>query len=132
MSIKMALQKLKQADLCALFGVVDRTIMRWCDEGLPRHGEGRGHYYIWAEVLPWYLDRVVGAKGESGDLTDKERKLKAEADLAEMEAAQMKGTLIPAAIVADRWMKVANVVKTRVLSIHTAARQRLHHLTAED
>jgi|GEM_PF-3819592 len=103
MIIKEALPKLKQADLCALFNVSDRTIMRWCDEGLPRHGEGRGHHYVWAEVLPWWLERVSGSKGGNGPLNDKERKLKAEADLAEMEAAKEAGQLLDAQEVQQAW-----------------------------
>lgn len=98
---------------------------------MPGNGEGPHRRYVWAEVLAWRDARISGAQ-KGGALTDKERGDKAKADLAEMEVAEKKGLLIPAALVADRWMKVANVVKSRVLSIHVAARQRLHHLTAED
>ena len=107
MSIKEALNKLKQADLMAIFSVTDRTIQRWHEQGLPRHGEGRGCYYVWAEVLPWYLAFMSGSqggrRGQHSDLTDKERKLKGEADKVEMEAAEMAGELLRAQDVRATW-----------------------------
>lgn len=94
-SIKERLSKLKQSDLMAFFNVSDRTIQRWHDKGLPRHGEGVGCTYVWAEVLPWYVAFVSGSgKPEGGPLNDKDRKLKGEADIAEMEAAEMAGKLV--------------------------------------
>ena len=97
MSIKDSLLMLKQADLCALFAVTDRTIQRWHDQGLPRHGEGRGCYYVWADVLPWYLRFMSGSKGggEDGN-TDSERQERAEADIAEMKRDQLARSLVSA------------------------------------
>ena len=102
-SIKERLSKMKQADLMALFNVSDRTIQRWHDKDLPRHGSGVGCYYVWAEVLPWYLAFVSGSKKPGEDISDKERKLKAEADLAEMEAAKEAGQLLDAIEVQQAW-----------------------------
>lgn len=106
MSIKESLSKLKQADLMAMFDKTDRTIQRWHDEGLPRHGEGRGCYYVWAEVLPWYLAFMSGSLG--GDrggksISDKDRKLKGEADIEEMKAAEMAGELVRVQEVKKVW-----------------------------
>lgn len=106
MSIKESLSKLKQADLMAMFDKTDRTIQRWHEEGLPRHGEGRGCYYVWSEVLPWYLAFMSGSLGgdKSGkSLSDKDRKLKGEADIAEMEAAEMAGELVRVKEVRKVW-----------------------------
>jgi hypothetical protein len=47
---------ISQAELALIFGKTGRTIQNWHYYGLPRHGEGRGCYYVWAEVLPWYLN----------------------------------------------------------------------------
>jgi len=90
----------------ALFSVTDRTIQRWHDQGLPRHGEGRGCYYVWADVLPWYLAFMsgsLGGKSGSDGLSDKDRKVRGEADIAEMEAAEMAGKLIWAKDVRKIW-----------------------------
>lgn len=46
---------IKQAELALVFQMTERTIQRWHYYGLPRHGEGPGCYYVWAEVLPWYV-----------------------------------------------------------------------------
>jgi phage terminase Nu1 subunit (DNA packaging protein) len=106
MSIKEALSKLKQADLMAMFDVTDRTIQRWHDQGLPRHGEGRGCFYVWTEVRPWYLAFMSGSLGgdKSGkSLSDKDRKLKGEADIEEMKAAEMAGDLVRVKEVQKVW-----------------------------
>jgi phage terminase Nu1 subunit (DNA packaging protein) len=97
---------MKQADLVALTGKTDRTIQRWFEHGLPRHGEGRGCYYVWSEFMPWYLAFMSGSLGGGKDgksLSDKDRKLKGEADMAEMEAAEMAGDLVRVKDVRKAW-----------------------------
>jgi phage terminase Nu1 subunit (DNA packaging protein) len=100
--IKNPLNQLKQNDIAALFGVTDRTIRNWIAEGLTGNGEGRAVTYDWPTVLAWRDDRISGAKA-GPDLTDRERKLRAEADLAEMEAAKMAGDLLDAQDVGREW-----------------------------
>lgn len=99
--LKNDLSSLKQADIAALFGVTDRTIQRWHERGLPRQGDGKGSVYVWADVLAWYVGFVSGSK--SGPTTDKDRKLRAEADLAEMAAAEKAGQLLDANEVKVAW-----------------------------
>jgi phage terminase Nu1 subunit (DNA packaging protein) len=101
--IKSPLNALKQNDISALFGVTDRTIRNWIAEGLPGNGEGRGRLYDWPTVLAWRDDRISGFRGTSADLTDKERKLKGEADKIQMEAAKMAGQLLDAEEVQQAW-----------------------------
>ena len=101
--VKNPLNALKQNDIAALFGVTDRTIRNWNDEGLPGNGEGRGRVYDWPLVLAWRDARISGFRGSGSDLSDKERKLRAEADLAEMEAAKEAGQLLDANEVQQAW-----------------------------
>lgn len=101
--IKNPLNALKQNDLAALCGVTDKTIRNWDAEGLPGNGKGRGRTYDWHEVLAWRDARISGSRGGGKDLTDKERKLKAEADLAEMQAAEKAGQLVDAKEVCKAW-----------------------------
>lgn len=101
--VKSPLNRLKQIDLAALFGVTDRTIRNWDDEGLPGNGEGRGRTYVWATVLAWRDARISGSREAGKGQTDKERKLKAEADIAEMEAAEKAGQLLDAVEVRHAW-----------------------------
>ena len=101
--IKSPLNALKQNDIAALFGVTDRTIRNWIAEGLPGNGEGRGRLYDWPTVLAWRDARISGFRGGSSDLTDRERKLKGEADLVQMEAAKEAGHLLDANEVQQVW-----------------------------
>ena len=101
--IKNPLNQLKQNDLAALCGVTDKTIRNWDAEGLPGNGKGRGRTYDWHEVLTWRDARISGSKGGNGPLSDKERKLRAEADLAEMEAAERAGQLVDAKEACRAW-----------------------------
>lgn len=99
MSIKDQLNHMKQADIAALFGRDVKTIQRWSDEGLPRHGEGRGCYYVWPEVFGWYEARLSQSKAPD----DKDRKLRAEADLAEMDRDAQAGKLMDTAQAQASW-----------------------------
>lgn len=119
MSIKDQLNALKQADLAALFDVTDRTIQRWHEQGLPRHGSGRGTTYVWSEILPWYMGFMSGpVAGQGGDLNDKERKAKADADIAEMNAAKMRGNLIDAEEAQKVWEAFLASFKTTAQGFH--------------
>lgn len=124
MTIKDSLSKLKQADLMALFGVTDRTIQRWHDQALPRHGEGRGCYYVWTEVLPWYVGYISGSK-QGG--SDSERLKAAQADMAEMERDTRAGMLV---VAADVGREYANAL-TRLRSNLMGFGDRLIPLLAE-
>lgn len=124
MSLKDTLSKVKQADLCALLGVTDRTIQRWHEQGLPRHGEGRGCTYVWEEVLAWYVAFVSGSRG-GGQIGDRERKLKAEADLAEMEAAEQAKELLRASEVRQAWTSFLGRIKVNLDGLPDRAAQGL-------
>ncbi len=67
--MEIQLDCLTQKDLAALFGKTERTVMRWHQFGLPQHGKGQGCYYIWTEVLPWYVAYEAGLR--AGDPTAK-------------------------------------------------------------
>ena len=49
-----------------------------------------------------------------------------------LEFEKQTGLLVPAADIEDQWVKIANIVRTKILAIPTAARQVLPHLVAED
>lgn len=58
--MEVELNRLSQQDLSAIFGVTERCLMRWRQFGLPQHGTGHGCYYVWREVLPWYVAYRAG------------------------------------------------------------------------
>ena len=112
--VKSPLNALKQNDIAALFGVTDRTIRNWILEGLPGNGEGRGRVYDWPIVLAWRDDRISGSRGGGPDLSDKERKLKAEADIAEMDSAEQAEQLLDANEVRHSWGEFLARLKTNL------------------
>jgi phage terminase Nu1 subunit (DNA packaging protein) len=97
-------------------------------KGLPCHGEGRARFFVWHEVLEWYVDyryameTGVGNQGnddpememaDAGDEVKKPedfkaamlRKTKAEADLKQLALSRMRGeviTILDAKIRVDR------------------------------
>ena len=93
MITKTYLKSLKQIEVAALLDLSERRIQQLHLEGLPRNGTGRNGVYDWAEVKAWYVG-YVSPSGASNDESDKARKLRAEADIAEMQAQEMAGNLL--------------------------------------
>lgn len=125
MIIKSDLSALKQADLMALFGVTDRTIQLWHAKGLPRNGEGRGCTYVWKECLPWYVAYVSGSKGGAEAGSDRARREKAEADMAEMEARKMAGELLERKPAILAWINFLGRLKDNLLGYSGRVAPRL-------
>jgi hypothetical protein len=62
--MEIDLKRLTQSNLALIFDKTERTILRWHFFGLPKHGEFRGCYYVWSEVLPWYIAFIAGLATE--------------------------------------------------------------------
>lgn len=56
----------------------------------------------------------------------------AQADLAELKAAEKRGTLLEAAAVEAEWSGVLRTVRAGMLAVPSRVAQRLPHLTAHD
>jgi terminase small subunit / prophage DNA-packing protein len=122
MDHKIDLESLKQIDLARFFNKNERTIQRWHEQGLPRHGEGKGCYYVWAEVLPWYVAFVSGSTGgDSENMSHKNRLEKVKADDAELDFAVKRGTLLVATKVREQWANECAAMRGRLLSIPAMA-----------
>ena len=93
------------ADICDLFEISRETLSRWEKRGAPK--AGRGKWNIKA-LIEWRFD---GKHTDSPEV----RKLKAEADLKELKAAQEK---IKLGVTQDEFVHVLTVRKelTRLLS----------------
>jgi hypothetical protein len=79
-----------QPELGHILGISTRTIQRRADLENLRHGQGQGCYYVWSEVR----GLMEGSVSQAGDLSDKERKEKADADMAEMDRDEQAGKLL--------------------------------------
>lgn len=99
---KVYLKTLKQVEIAALLGYSERRIQQLHDEGLPRNGSGRGGVYDWEEVRAWEFARISRPKdGEA--LSDRQRKEKADADMAEMDRDLQAERLLEASEVRRVW-----------------------------
>lgn len=127
--IKNPLNHLQQKDVQALLGKSERQIRRYDDEGLPGHGEGRGRYYVWDDVLPWWIAREAGSKAGPGTLTDKEREQKARADLAEMDAEERAGALLDARAARRSWEDVLGRLRSNLRGFPARLLRRLEGVT---
>lgn len=97
-----------------MLGVSTKTIQRYSDQGLLRHGEGVGCYYVWDEVYEWLQARM----SQAGDPeSDRARKLRCEADLLEMEVKEARGDLLPALEVQEAWRGEVLRCRTKLLAM---------------
>jgi phage terminase Nu1 subunit (DNA packaging protein) len=94
------------------------------DGELPKDaGHGAGIDTAW--FAKWLKDRHARDFGVTQDgqvynfEAERARKMKHDADLAEMEAARERGDLIPAADVAREWIDTLSRVRARLLSLPT-------------
>ncbi len=129
----MNLSRLSQKELASLLLVEDRTVRNLKDEGVPCHGEGRGRYYVWAEVEPWWFQRrarlVANRRNLGGDIPDllesEARKAAADAEMAEMKAATMRGGLLERDSVLKVWQKHIGTARAKLLQIGPKVSVRL-------
>ena len=121
----MDLARLSQKELAQLLRVEDRTVRNLKDEKIPVHGEGRGMYYVWDEVEPWWFDRRSRQAGlkRTADLGIPEiaiseaRKAAADAEIAEMKAETMRGSHLDAGAIELVWTDAIARAKGRLLSL---------------
>lgn len=89
---------LTQAELADVLPITTRQIRKLVKEGLPTTSLGRRTMYPLAECVAWYIEyREAIAAKRLGDLGNaKARKAVADADMAELKAGELRGSLIPA------------------------------------
>lgn len=94
-------------------GVDARTIRRWMENGLPADKPARNTVLIdLRQGIPWVRDNIW-----MPSLDDRARKLKAEADITEMQRDTMRGKLLDATEAKEAWSKVLLHLRGRILSI---------------
>jgi len=95
-----------QKELSILFGVTTPTINAWVSKGMPcqkQGAPGQPSEFNTADCFNWRLDEERRAGGGMPAALDelRERKMRAEAETAEMNLAQARGRLVPIDQVAD-------------------------------
>lgn len=108
--------RVTQKALAALFGVTTETIRLWGKQGMPSYRDG----YTPAECVQWRReqDKADASARERPDFdVEQARKMRADADLAELKRDQMRGDLVPAVDVERRMERLCAYLRVRVLGI---------------
>lgn len=94
--------KLSKREFAETFGISEKQIERYCQEGMPHKKEGVKVFLLMPEARVWYHKHLV-EKGEQrakpkGKRTDSvDRRLAAEAETAEIELAKLRNELMTVA-----------------------------------
>lgn len=108
------------AALARAFGVDERTIRNWVALGCPQRMRSKRPAYLLSEVIAWRRerDRIERQATERPDIAaEQARKLRADADLAELKVQERRGELVPAMHVERQMERLCSVLRSRVLGI---------------
>lgn len=111
--------KLGTGELATWLGVTPRWVNELVRKGdLPRPLSGGFNAKAAVQAYCKFLrDRSVGNNSGAGDGDHKMRLIKARADLAEMEAAQLSGQLVRTELAETVWAEASARVRQRMLSV---------------
>lgn len=113
------LNRMSQAELAMLWDISTRTIQRKPEWETLRHGSGQGSYYVWSECRQFELAQTA-ALSQAADpesLSDRQRREKAEADLAEMRRDEAGDGLLDAQEVVRVWIAFLGRLKDNLLGL---------------
>ena len=119
--------------LAKLLDITERRVRQLSAEGIiPK--VARGRYEMVGAVRGYirYL-RDLTLKGEVGPAdygVERARLVKARADLAEMEASQMRGDLLPAPDVTVAWTEIVALMRARLLVLPDKIAPVVHETTS--
>ena len=102
--------------LAAELGLDGRRLRDILTRVTPIEVKGRSKFYLLRDVVP-HVAKYIGAPDVIDLNVERARKMKAEAELAEMELAKLRGETINVDAAAIVWGEVLGVAKSRLLSI---------------
>ena len=112
--------------LAAVLGCTTRTVNKLAADGtIPR--AGRGRFDIRAAVQAYVVFKTAPAAA-----SDKARREKADADLAELKAAKAAASLLDATDVEREWATILRDVRAALLALPARMHARLPHLAKSD
>ncbi len=109
---------LNAATVAALIGTSATRVHQLATEGRI-HRAGRGKFTL-GSVADYLAARLAAAQGDDDDAelrAERLRKLKADADLAEIEVGKAVGKLVLASEVLGEWTRLIAAMKSRLLSL---------------
>ncbi len=119
--------------IASLLDISERRVQQLSRAGvIPK--AARGRYELIGSVRGYIRHlRDLNIKGESGTVdygTERARLVKAKADLAEMEASQMRGDLLPAPDVTAAWTEIVALIRARLLVLPDKIAPVVHETTS--
>jgi len=119
--------------IASLLDISERRVQQLSRAGvIPK--AARGRYELIGSVRGYIRHlRDRNIKGESGTAdygTERARLVKAKADLAEMEASQMRGDLLPAPDVTAAWIEIVALIRARLLVLPDKIAPVVHETTS--
>lgn len=128
MSSERRAASVKASVLAGLFDLSERRIRQLADAGvIPK--AARGEYPL-AQAIRGYV-KFVGKDGRGPDdeastfRRSRARLMNARAALAEIEQAEREGDLVPATQVEEGWIKIAAIIRARLLALPSKMAPRL-------
>lgn len=120
--------QVNQAQLAELLGKTVATISNWTREGMPvakRGTQGQQYLYETTDVFVWLQNRWQDTRPDSDLETERTRKVRVEADLAELELAKARGDLVPTAEVEKVWVDRVTRMKSKLRGVPTRSATQL-------
>lgn len=119
--------RVKASELAAICGVHVTTVSNWTRSGLPCERKGRDALIEVQAGVQWMkrgleedVARLREAAAGSGA---KDRKVAAEARMAELKVEREEALIVPAAEVRDRWVEIISALREAMLSVPGVAVQ---------
>ena len=119
--------------ISSLLDISERRVQQLSKAGvIPK--AARGRYELIGSVRGYIRHlRDINLKGEAGNAdygTERARLVKAKADLAEMEASQMRGELLSAPDVKVAWTEIVALMRARLLVLPDKIAPVVHETTS--
>lgn len=122
------LDELTASELSKAWGIDPSQITKWKNDGMPFRMKGGRAVFVMSQCLKW-LREYEKAKGKDETAPDKAieeaRKMRAQADIAEMDRDERAGQLVRRESVESEQLKENIRARTKLLAIPNAHAQRL-------
>lgn len=106
-----------KAELSELFGISQRSLTEWQDDGMPilaKGDRGESNQYDVPACIRWWIAREVGKVSEE---TPRDRLARLQADRIEMEIAEARRELIPAGEIGPAWASMVVAARQEMLTV---------------
>jgi phage terminase Nu1 subunit (DNA packaging protein) len=111
-------------DIALLTGVDPRTVTRWCGQGVPRNDDGT---FDAPAVVQWRIARAEAR----GELDQRQRLARAQAERVERQNEIEARALIPAAQAVEVWSSILTDARNKMLAVPSKLAPRLAYQPVE-